>query len=71
MRQYWVVGATMDGRDHYESFVRRGHWFMVNEKPAETEMRRKIAPGDRIAIKRMIGRGSGHRSPGSRNRYRE
>ncbi len=57
MRQYWVVGATIEGRDQHEAFVRRGHWFMVNEEPGETEKRRQIAAGDRIAIKRMIGQG--------------
>lgn len=55
MPNYWVVGATIGGQDQHEVFVRRGHWFMVNERPEETEKRNQITTGDRIAIKRMIG----------------
>jgi hypothetical protein len=55
---YWVVGATIGGVDQHEVFVRRGYWLMVNEKPEETARRVQIAPGDRIAIKRMLGQGS-------------
>ena len=55
MPNYWVVGATIEDQDHHEAFVRRGHWFMVNEKPEETAKRVQIAVGDRIAIKRIIG----------------
>jgi hypothetical protein len=55
MPNYWIVGATLAGQDEHEVFVRRGHWFMINEKPAETAKRKRIKPGDRIAIKRMVG----------------
>lgn len=58
MTQYWLVGATIGGESHLEEFVRRGYWYMRNEKPHETEKREQIRAGDRIAIKRMIGVGS-------------
>jgi hypothetical protein len=57
MPNYWLVGATIEGENHLDAFLRRGHWYMVNEKPHETEKRKQIMSGDRIAIKRMIGPG--------------
>ncbi|HKB41228.1 MAG TPA: hypothetical protein VKD72_32680 [Gemmataceae bacterium] len=55
MPNYWIVGATIGGQNYLEAFVRRGHWYMINEKPHEKEKREQIKPGDRIAIKRMTG----------------
>jgi len=62
MPNYWVVGAMWGGRDDQsEVFIRRGYWFLGwsdQEQPAQAELRDKIQPGDRIAIKRMLGQGS-------------
>lgn len=62
MPQYWVVGAMWGGHDDQtDIFVRRGYWFLgwtEKEQPAQTTLRDQIQPGDRIAIKRMLGQGS-------------
>jgi len=62
MRQYWVVGAMWGGQDDQsEKFVLRGYWFLGwddNEQPAQAGLRDQMKPGDRIAIRRMLGRGS-------------
>lgn len=59
---YWVVGAMWGGRDDQLAlFVRRGYWFLGyadDAQPAQAALRDQILPGDRIAIKRMLGRGS-------------
>jgi hypothetical protein len=47
--------------DQSEVFIRRGYWFLGwndEEQPAQAALRDKILPGDRIAIKRMLGQGS-------------
>lgn len=62
MSNYWVVGAMWGGQeDQYEIFIRRGYWFLGwsdEQQPAQAALRDKIQPGDRIAIKRMLGQGS-------------
>lgn len=62
MTQYWVVGAMWGGQDDQsEKFIRRGYWFLGwdhDEQPAQARLRDQMKPGDRIAIKRMLGRGS-------------
>ena len=62
MPNYWVVGAMWGGReDQLEVFVRRGYWFLGYDdadQPAQAARRDQIEPGDRIAIKRMLGQGS-------------
>jgi hypothetical protein len=59
---YWVVGAMFGGHeDQLETFVRRGYWFLGwddAEQPAQTALRDRIESNDRIAIKRMLGRGA-------------
>lgn len=59
---YWVVGAMWSGReDQLETFVRRGYWFLGwndTEQPNQAQLRDQIRPNDRIAIKKMLGRGS-------------
>jgi len=59
---YWVVGAMWGGHDdHLEEFVRRGHWHLGwadEDQPGLAASRAKILPGDRIAIKRMLGQGA-------------
>lgn len=62
MPNYWVVGAMWGGHDDQsEIFVRRGYWFLGwtdEEQPAQAALRNQILPGDRIAIKKMLGQGS-------------
>jgi len=62
MPNYWVVGATWGGHDDQsDKFIRRGYWFLGwddADQPAQTRLRDQIRPGDRIAIKKMLGRGS-------------
>jgi hypothetical protein len=60
---YWVVGASFEGgqADQFETFFRRGYWFMGwddDKQPVMAERRNQIRPGDRIAIKKMLGQGS-------------
>jgi hypothetical protein len=60
---YWVVGATWyeTHDDKLDTFKRRGYWLLghTDEKqPAQARLRDKIKPGDRIAIKKMLGQGS-------------
>lgn len=62
--QYWVVGATWGGyEDQLDKFIRRGHWILgwsPKEQPNQARKRDSIRPNDRIAIKRMLGKGSQH-----------
>ena len=62
MHNYWVVGAMWGGQnDQYEIFMRRGYWFLGygdEESPQQEDRRNQMRAGDRIAIKRMLGRGS-------------
>lgn len=64
MPNYWVVGAMFGGTDDkYDLFLKRGYWYCWDpsnpETPDEAKKRfRQIKPGDRIAIKKMLGRGS-------------
>jgi len=60
--QYWVVGAMYGGQnDQAPKFIRRGYWVLGwkdADAPDQAERRDRIRPGDRIAIKRMMGQGS-------------
>jgi hypothetical protein len=60
--RYWVVGAMWGGHDdQMDVFVRRGYWFLGwkdRDQPSQAALRDQIRPGDRIAIKRMLGQGS-------------
>jgi len=62
MTQYWVVGAMWGGYDDQSDvFLRRGYWFLGyddSDQPDQAARRAQIQPGDRIAIKRMLGQGS-------------
>lgn len=62
MANYWIVGATWGGvDDQYEKFVTRGHWYLGyedHEQPGMADLRDRIVSGDRIAIKRMLGKGA-------------
>jgi hypothetical protein len=56
--KYWVVGASWGGTDHQdESFVNKGIWMLGWEDGDQPEKASQIVPGDRIAIKRMLGKG--------------
>jgi hypothetical protein len=62
MSNYWVVGAMWGGQDDQsEKFIRRGYWFLGwsdDQQPAQAKLRDQMRPGDRIAIKKMLGRGA-------------
>lgn len=62
MANYWVVGAMWGGHDDQsEKFIRRGYWFLGwsdEEQPSQAKLRDQIRPDDRIAIKKMLGKGS-------------
>ncbi len=62
MPNYWLVGAMWGGGDDQApKFIRRGYWqlgWKDEDKPHMTRRRNEIEPGDRIAIKRMMGQGS-------------
>jgi len=62
MSNYWVVGAMWGGQeDQSETFIRRGYWFLGwsdEDQPAQAKLRDQMRPGDRIAIKKMLGQGS-------------
>ncbi|WP_018402895.1 hypothetical protein [Marinobacter gelidimuriae] len=68
MSKYWIVGAMFGGSDDaFDIFIKRGYWYCWEpdiEYDGEAAVQRqqekvkKIVPGDRIAIKRMLGRGA-------------
>jgi hypothetical protein len=61
MSKYWLVGANFSGDDMFDTFVRRGYWFLGwddKDKPSQAADRDQIQVDDRIAIKRKLGQGS-------------
>jgi hypothetical protein len=55
---YWLVGAAWGGTDHQdERFISEGFWMLGWEDGAQPERASQIRVGDRIAIKRMKGKG--------------
>jgi len=62
MTNYWVVGAMFAGqKDQLKKFIRRGYWqlgWKDAEQPVFAKRRDSIKPGDRIAIKKLLGQGS-------------
>ncbi|UPY77610.1 hypothetical protein FH581_001745 [Leptospira weilii] len=62
MTNYWLVGASWGGKvDQSDKFLQRGYWFLGHsdiDQPAQAALRDQIKPDDRIAIKKMLGRGS-------------
>ena len=62
MVSYWVVGAMFGGHDdQLEKFLSRGYWklgWADADQPKMSELRDQMKPGDRIAIKRMLGQAS-------------
>lgn len=56
--KYWVVGASWGGVEHKdEVFVNKGIWMLGWEDGKQPNKASEISPGDRIAIKRLLGRG--------------
>ena len=56
--RYWVVGASWGGVEHQDQrFVSEGMWMLGWEEGSQAQRAAQIQPGDRIAIKRMKGRG--------------
>lgn len=63
MPQYWVVGAMWERgkKDQLDVFVRRRYWrlgWSDQDAPDQAALRDRIAPGDRLAVKRMLGQGA-------------
>lgn len=66
--KYWVVGAMFGGSDVvFDAFIRRGYWYCwepkanISNEPSivrQQDKVRQIEPGDRIAIKKMLGQGA-------------
>jgi hypothetical protein len=55
---YWVVGAAWGGVDYQDQkFVKQGIWKLGWEEGHQRERALQMKPGDRIAIKRMKGKG--------------
>ncbi|WP_429067951.1 hypothetical protein [Aeromonas bestiarum] len=58
---YWVVGASWGGTEHQDQkFVKGGYWMLgweEKDQPAQYALAEKMKAGDRIAIKRMKGKG--------------
>ncbi len=58
MAQYWVVGASWGGVKHQDArFIEQGIWVLGWTTGKQPERAADIQPGDRIAIKRMKGKG--------------
>lgn len=58
MPKYWVVGASWGGSDHQDqSFVEKGIWILGWDKGHQQVKAAGMQAGDRIAIKRMKGKG--------------
>jgi hypothetical protein len=63
--QYWLVGTMFSGSDdHLDIFVKRGYWYCwdprlnPNIPRAVADSFPKIKTGDRLAVKKMLGKGS-------------
>jgi hypothetical protein len=59
MNRYWVVGASWGGGTdpQDEKWVEQGIWMLGWKKGFQDERAADMKPGDRIAIKRMKGKG--------------
>jgi hypothetical protein len=58
MPKYWVVGASWGGGEPQDArFVEQGIWILGWEHGKQPKKALKMEPGDRIAIKRMKGKG--------------
>lgn len=57
---YWVVGATWESEDMYETFILRGYWesgYLEGAVPKYDNRIEKIQVDDRVAIKSRLGQG--------------
>ena len=72
---YWIVGATWGGTDDVlPLFIKRGYWYcwdtsQVNDDSEignsvrnQQERFKQIKEGDRIAVKRLLGKGASEMS---------
>lgn len=58
MSNYWLVGVSWGGIEHQDvRFVEQGFWMLGWEEGNQPERAAEMAIGDRIAIKRMKGKG--------------
>jgi len=56
--KYWVVGASWGGVVHQDAkFIEQGIWMLGWESGKQPIKAAEMKPGDRIAIKRMKGKG--------------
>jgi hypothetical protein len=59
---YWVVGAMREGKeDQYDRFLLRGYWYLNwsrADQPSQAALVEQMKPNDRIAIKKMLGKGA-------------
>ena len=59
---YWVVGAMQKGKeDQYDRFLLRGYWYLnwsKADQPSQAALVEQMEPNDRIAIKKMLGKGA-------------
>ena len=56
--KYWVVGAAWCGTEHQDGrFIDQRFWMLGWEEGTQIKKASQIKIGDRIAIKRMKGRG--------------
>lgn len=63
--KYWVVGAAWYGKEYQdEKWVKLGIWILGWREGSQYEKAQQIRPGDRIAIKRIMGKGNGKGSQG-------
>lgn len=72
LNSYWLVGATFDDEnDVLSGFLKRGYWYCWdvgglgkvksgpgNSVSSQRDRFKRIEPGDRIAVKKLLGRGS-------------
>lgn len=58
MSRYWIVGASWGGIEHQDAkWVEQGIWMLGWKEGHQPERAADMRPGDRIAIKRMKGKG--------------
>ena len=58
MANYWLVGASWGGADHQDQrFIEQGIWMLGWEDGHQVDLAAQMRQGDRIAIKRMKGKG--------------
>ena len=60
--QYWVVGAMWNASDDkLPDFIAGGYWYLGyarEDNPQQNRKRDLMRPGDRLAVKKMLGQGA-------------